>query len=277
MDIITTHFLLDKTEFAKVLYDTNAFLSGGSVLNAFLSENINDDQDLDIFIRIPENNSGYIKGNYYPYEIFVKEKINNFLHSHNYVLDTNYYPIDLDNNPYDKSSISKFIKNVNQYKNGNLRIQIIILYDCCITNFLQTFDLNICRLVICVDKEYNFEFYHKINPYLSKEELDHISSKQMYLHMPNNILNLCIRIKKYLCRGFKLMIPIKVKKDVLKVTDINDYTDFVDNFEKKDVLKVTDIMDVEKAKLSSNDSFETIKNYIDKNYELLCQCRGYIR
>jgi len=210
MDKITNHFSLNYSEFAKALYDTNAFLN----------ENINADQDLDIFLRIPYSriydnftNRYKFKNNYYPYQELAKEKINTFLESHGYKLDVEYSSEEEINNrlrnrdkikdelPYLMSELSKYVKNIMNYWKDNKKIQLITLYDCSIEEFLDTYDLNICRLAICANRNNELYFYYEENNYITKKELEDIQNKKMYIFNPKFINNIANRVKKYISRG----------------------------------------------------------------------------
>jgi len=69
-------------------------------------------------------------------------KINSQL-PHSYLKNTETPDIE-----YMRSALSHFIKNINTYQRDGRKIQIITLYDYSIEDFMETFDLNICRLVI---------------------------------------------------------------------------------------------------------------------------------
>ena len=126
---------------------------------------------------------------------------------------------------YIKSGLSHYIKNIVTYENKTRkkRIQIITLYNCKIHEYLDLFDLNICRIVIeyiefhCnniyyydydyYEKPYEntkggFIYYHDKNNYLNKYELSLISSKKMYIYNPMHPPNLPPRLIKYIDRGF---------------------------------------------------------------------------
>jgi len=246
MEKITNHFELDINKFAKLLYDVNSFISGGSVLSAFLNEYINENQDLDIFLRIPydrEKDRNYycpsFKNYYYPYQELAKEKINNFLESQGYTLDIKYSSEEeiynrLKNRgaiknelPYLQSELSKYVKNIMNYMNNGRKIQLITLYDCSIEEFLDTYDLNICRLAICSDINNNLYFYHEQNNYMSKNELDDIKNKKMYIFNPKFINNISNRVKKYIDRGFKLILINDPQGDKLQEND--DIEDYIKN------------------------------------------------
>lgn len=242
MEKITNHFSVDINKFAKLLYDTNSFISGGSVLSAFLNEDINENQDLDIFLRIPydrekeEKNIPSFKNHYYPYQELAKEKITNFIESQGYILDANYSSEEEINNrlknrsnikdelPYLQSELSKYVKNIMNYMNNGRKIQLITLYDCSIEEFLDTYDLNICRLAICSDINNKLYYYHEQNDYISKQELEHIKNKKMYIFNSKFINNISNRVKKYIDRGFKLiLINDPQGNELQEKDDIEDY------------------------------------------------------
>lgn len=218
MEKITNHFSLDANKFAKLLYDTNSFISGGSALCAFLNKNIQNDQDLDIFLRVPhDRHKRYAHHSYYPYQELATEKIVDFLKSQGY---NNNGPSGSGDSVYGSmkeetngSHLSSHVKYVINYYNNDKKIQLIILYDCRIEEFLNSYDLNVCRLAICANNdEYEFPlgntpkmyFYHKLCKYITKKELDDITNKKMYI-LKSNFDNSVDRIKKYIKRGFTLI------------------------------------------------------------------------
>lgn len=60
-----------------------------------------------------------------------------------------------------KCALSHFIKNIMTFTKDNKNIQIITIFDCTIDEFLDTFDLNICKLAITsCDGELNLYTQH---------------------------------------------------------------------------------------------------------------------
>lgn len=94
--------------------------------------------------------------------------------------------------------------------------------------FLNTFDLNICRLAITqVNKNENdtckrINFYHQINNYLNESELLLIQQRKMYMFSLTNRCNSAERILKYISRRFTLVNP-----KTYEVIDLNKYLQLV--------------------------------------------------
>jgi len=211
MDTLANHFGFTQTELAKLLYDVNAFIAGSAPLNVFTQSKLFDGLDLDIFLRIPYNyenkygaSESKFKCHYYPYEELAKERINNVLYEKGYKKMSQNYNYQSENKPtkdieYMKCALSHFIKNIETYQNNNKKIQIITIFDCTIDEFMDTFDLNICKMVIVGDFEGNLNLYTQ---HLSKDEIEEIRNKEMYIIHPFYPANLEKRIQKYLNRGF---------------------------------------------------------------------------
>lgn len=219
-----SHFDFTEVEMGKFLYDTKSFIAGGFPLNVFLGEKLYPDSDLDIFVRIPydkENLSGdKFKSGYFPYEELVKSKIDTVLtgkgykfQSHSPKYNESFDDKDINEIEYHRCALSHYIKNIINYQKiveatdkspvKKTNIQIITLYDCSIEDFIDTFDLNICRLVL-VGEWSNISFYHDIKLYLDGCELRDIKNKIINVYNPLYPSNLERRLNKYLDRGFLL-------------------------------------------------------------------------
>ena len=260
MEQLLKYFDMTEKDLGELLYTTNAFISGSAPLAVFLEEPIFPDMDLDIFLRVPIelnlNNYSYnTKCSYDNYEILAKQKIHRFLGRHGYDLCREYdmkrsatniciscisYTekyLETEGIEYQLSALSHFIKKVNTYQHKNGRkIQLITLYDCTIENFLETFDLNICRLVIlgsaCVQKDDSYLLKENVSTifqltdvylelmtnHLTQQELDDIRNKYMYIYKPIYPVNLPRRIHKYIGRGFKWVLAKTYKSPISELS-----------------------------------------------------------
>ena len=226
MEQLVEYFGMTEEGLGQLLYTTNAFIAGGAPLAVF-QKRMFEDMDLDIFLRIPVEwcdepwKQTYAdKGFYYNYEALAKEKINGFLTTRGYKLvsenasnrwkkhsNQSLRKIETDDIEYIQSALSHFIKNITTYQDKEDRkIQIITLYDCSIETFMETFDLNICRLVIigCQGSDWGMGL---MTSHLTKLQLDEISNKDMYIYNPLYRPNLAKRIQKYIGRGYRWVRP----------------------------------------------------------------------
>jgi hypothetical protein len=211
MNILSHHFGYTSEELAELLYSTNSFISGSVPLNMFIQKRLFNGLDLDIFMRIPfkfseepSKTSLNLKC-FYPYEKLAKDKFHSSLQSHGYQLvrknESNKWDsknLETNDIEYMKCALSHFIKNILTYEKDGRKIQIITLFDCTIEEFMETFDLNICRIVI-LGKNKELVFY---TDHLTTIELKAIQNKEMYIFNPLYRGNLVNRIKKYINRGF---------------------------------------------------------------------------
>ncbi len=242
MEQLANYFGMTEEGLGQLLYTTNSFIAGGAPLAVF-QKTIYPDMDLDIFLRLPiewssepwKRSYDTGKGFYYNYEGLAKEKINGFLTTHGYELvkknDSSRLPhsyihdTETPDIEYTKSAMSHFIKNINTYQRDDGRkIQIITLYDCSIEDFTETFDLNICRLVIVAKQNANWHM-KLMTSHLTKLQLDEIRNKDMYIYKSLYPPNLPRRIHKYIGRGFKWVMPITYEP-------IKKYSQSLDNIWK---------------------------------------------
>jgi hypothetical protein len=208
---VARHFDFTQEELSDLLYKINAFISGSVPLNIMSQDEIYDDIDLDIFLRIPyDRNNEDVYGNinkkfknwYYPYEELAKEQISTCLKNKGYEIE-NINHISYGKNidfEYRECALSHFIKNINTYKKDNKKIQIITLFDCSIDTFMETFDLDICRFVMVGTDKRCMKFYSNHITY----EAECARDKVMNIYNPLYIKNLKRRIIKYINRGFTL-------------------------------------------------------------------------
>ncbi len=194
MKTLANHFGFTPDELAKLLYKVNAFIGGSAPLNVFIQSKLFDGLDLDIFLRIPydkenaypiceANIKNKFKNYYYPYEELAKEQIINYLEAKGYTQLLHYrYNYQRENKEtkdieYMKCALSHFIKNIVTFQNtkDRKRVQIITLYDCSIEDFMDTFDLDICRMVIMGNAD-NKLYLHK--NHLSSQEMKEIEDKK---------------------------------------------------------------------------------------------------
>ena len=267
-----TDFNISYDELKNILHFTNGFIAGGFALSAFLNNNIKTtlisttlpkNQDIDIFIRIPYTYEHSHKHpwkyifdlGYLPFELLAKEYIINILKSKNYTEDItpgvkdylkskNITTKDINEIEYKNSALSHFIKNITTYINNETKrkIQIIFLYDCKIEDFLETFDLNICRLafIYSYDKD-DLDFYHNMNKYLNDYDLDLIKNRKMYVNISLYTPNLYSRVIKYINRDFE----------------------FIDKNNHSNIITSKYIMDMSD---DDNESIRKIQDYIDDNF-----------
>jgi len=237
MNTLANHFGFTQNELAKLLYDVNAFIAGSAPLNVFTQSKLLDGLDLDIFLRIPydyKNKYGAseskFKNHYYPYEELAKGRINDILCEKGYTKMLQNYNHQSENITtkdieYMKCALSHFIKNIETYQNKNKKIQIITIFDCTIEEFMDTFDLNICKMVITGFEisSINDNGLNLYTEHLSKDEIEEIRNKIMYIINPLYPANLEKRIKKYLNRGFNWVKSID-KTELTKYSkEISDY------------------------------------------------------
>ncbi len=266
---LVEYFGLSYESLEEIIYETKSFIAGSSALTTFLDIPPFDGQDLDIFMRIPLTQEDYLDHNrylskYYPSEKLAKHFINSILEKAGYVSETiseqcnNYCKktrkselnLPLDEIEYYNCALSHYIKNIRTYwkKVGShkiLKIQVITLYQCSIEEFLDTFDLNICRLAICSMQNIradDIHFFHQSNNYLDEHELTLIKSRKMYIHNVLYIANLENRLLKYTKRNFDL---------IDKSTETN-IVDLKEHFEKLNITK----------------SFVGYDEYISKRYKV---------
>jgi len=227
---LTKHFGFTEKELGNLLYQVNAFIAGSSALNVFTNDKLYDGLDLDIFLRIPYTRENQyplgeqFKNHYYPYEELAKDKIISLLESKGYELTLNKHQVgwltdnkDTNEIEYMKCALSHFIKNIMTLTKDNKNIQIITIFDCTIDEFLDTFDLNICKLaIISCDGELNLYIQH-----LSQIEEKEILDRKMYIINPLYKANLKKRVAKYLGRGFDLVHCNT--KEVIDEREIDDY------------------------------------------------------
>ncbi len=252
MNSLAEHFGLDLNDLTDILYKTNGFIAGGSAISVYYNKNIEDDSDLDIFVRIPAKYNEYTCLSLYtPHEKLLQEQYCNFLAKYGYTHTTytnhtiykNNLNEDINEIEYHKCAFSHFIKNITNYTKNNKKIQIIIIYNCTIEEFVEMIDLNICRLVLFSNGKIIY-FYHKHSNYLSNNELYMIYKKNMYVINPLYPANLEKRINKYLKRRFiwidlETEIPLfdgrptNVEVSCYVFTEYNnhiiDYDEFINN------------------------------------------------
>jgi hypothetical protein len=267
-------FNITNFELAQIIKNTNGFIAGGFALGCFLSNGLNKlndcsqqinelfdcpiEQDIDIFIKSPytyekvrsDINIGVgnsTNSNNIPFELLAIQYIDSILKTKNYSkndlnmdvsirMNLSWRNKDLEEIEYHKSALSHYIKNITTWKNEyGRKIQVIILYNCLIVDFIQTFDLSICKIGICWDYVKNkFEYYHKITEYLDANDLYLIKNKKFYICNPLYPSNLEKRIMKYIQRGFTFTKPdgepIFNNDDIIQ-SEVNKY--IIDNFENK--------------------------------------------
>lgn len=273
MEELANFFGMTEECLGQLLYTTNSFIAGGAPLAVF-HKTIFPDMDLDIFLRIPvEWNSepwkrSYDtgKGFYYNYEGLAKEKINGFLSirgyklvkendasrwskinsqlPHSYLKNTETEDIE-----YMRSAMSHFIKNINTYQHEDGRkVQIITLYDCSIENFLETFDLNICRLVIVGSQNCDWRM-ELMTKHLTKLQLEEIRNKDMYIYNPLYRANLARRIHKYIGRGFKWVMPRTYEPLQEYTKSLDDIKEYISETFIPEITTFEEFMEAKKSRL----------------------------
>ncbi len=232
MDKLCKFFGVEYDDLYKVLIDTNSFIAGGAALRTMLMDEDKEpfiDQDLDIFIRLNYSKTEYMKmqedGDFTKYQCdkinkiyqeFFKKYQYKCKYSHNQyrmmVLKTKSSDV-LDYS--DDEILSMYIKNIHVYKNDNGRqAQLIYIFNHKIEEFLNTFDLNICKIAI-VPYLNELQFYHNITNYISDDDLAMIKRKEMYITQISNTGRMANRIMKYIDRGFYW-------RDINKTDEITD-------------------------------------------------------
>lgn len=291
MEQLANYFGMTEEGLGQLLYTTNAFIAGGAPLAVYQKGPMFPDMDLDIFLRIPVEwnsepwkpayNSG--KGFYYNYEALAKEKINGFLTTRGYNLvreneASRWYKINsrLPHNhlkntetpdiEYMRSALSHFIKNINTYQNKKGRkVQIITLYDCSIETFMETFDLNICRMVIVGSQgaDWHMEI---MTSHLTKLELDKIRNKDMYIYNPLYRANLARRIHKYIGRGFKWVMPRTYEPLEEYSQTLDDIKEYISETCIPEITTFEEFMEAKKSRLPSI-SLPDIESESEEEYD----------
>ncbi len=275
MEQLANYFDMTEEGLGQLLYTTNSFIAGGAPLAVF-HKTIFPDMDLDIFLRIPIewNSEPFIKtshngkGFYYNYEGLAKEKINGFLSirgytlvkendasrwnkinsqlPHSYIKNTETSDIE-----YMRSALSHYIKNINTYQHEDGRkVQIITLYDCSIENFMETFDLNICRMVIVAKQNCDWRL-ELMTSHLSKLELDEIRNKDMYIYNPLYRANLATRIYKYIGRGFKWVMPKTYEPLEEYTKSLDDIKEYISGTCIPEITTFEEFIEAKKSRLPS--------------------------
>ena len=154
------------------------------------------------------------------------------------------------------SALSHFIKNINTYQRADGRkIQIITLYDCSIENFMETFDLNICRLVI-VGNNHGIENadwrMELMTSHLTRLELEEIRNKDMYIYNPLYRANLARRIHKYIGRGFKWVMPRTYEPLEEYTKSLDDIKEYISETCIPEITTFEKFMEAKKLRLPTN-------------------------
>lgn len=194
MDKLCKFFGVEYVDLYKVLIDTNSFIAGGAALRTLLIEDDKEpfiDQDLDIFIRLNYSKTAYEKmqedGDFTKYQCDKINKIyQEFFEKYQYKCkySHNQHRMKAINSSdmldySDDKILSMYIKNIHVYKNETGRqVQLIYIFNHKIEEFLNTFDLNICKIAI-VPYLNELQFYHNITNYMSNDELAMIQRKEM--------------------------------------------------------------------------------------------------
>lgn len=184
---LCNYFDLSIVDLSKILYETNGFIAGSAPLNVFVENKLYDNMDLDVFMRITH------------YELKKKySKIfNNYLKLNGYVCtskNARYYSL--------PNEMNRYILQVATYFKCDRKIQLICLDGCSIGSFLDTFDINICKLVLLSLNGKELTFYRD---HLTDEKINEIKEKKMYVTCritTKNTERLRKRIDKYIDRGF---------------------------------------------------------------------------
>jgi hypothetical protein len=216
-------------------------------------------------LRIPydkENdypNNTKFKNHYYPYEELAKEQFYTCLKSKGYIrLLNDGYNYQKDNKPtkdieYMKCALTHFIKNIITFQKGNKKIQIITLYDCNIEDFMDTFDLNICRMVIMGNYDNALCLY---KDHLSQQEIMEIKEKKMYIMNPLYPANLEKRIQKYLDRGFT-WVHSTTREELTEYTySPGEISAYIYNAFDNSVITYEQFIENKKKKTESKNTFE---------------------
>ena len=298
MEQLANYFGMTEEGLGQLLYTTNSFIAGGAPLAVF-QKTIYPDMDLDIFLRLPiewssepwKRSYDTGKGFYYNYEGLAKEKINGFLTTHGYELvkknDASRWNkinsqlphsylknTETPDIEYMKSAMSHFIKNINTYQRDDGRkIQIITLYDCSIEDFTETFDLNICRLVIVAKQNANWHM-KLMTSHLTKLQLDEIRNKDMYIYKSLYPPNLPRRIHKYIGRGFKWVMPITYEPIKKYSQSLDNIWKYISDFEWyfQEIMTFEEFIAVKKSRLPAirlpdieseyESEYEDVVNYV---------------
>jgi len=277
MEQLANFFGMTEEGLGQLLYTTNSFIAGSAPLAVF-QKTIYPDMDLDIFLRLPiewssepwKRSYDTGKGFYYNYEGLAKEKINGFLTTHGYEpvkesdssrwskinskLPHSYLKnTETPDIEYMRSALSHFIKNINTYQRDDGRkIQIITLYDCSIEDFMETFDLNICRLVI-VGKNVGIENadwqMELMTKHLTKLSLEEIRNKDMYIYNPLYRANLARRIHKYIVRGFKWIMGGTYEPLEEYTKSLDDIKEYISETFIPEITTFEEFMEAKKSRL----------------------------
>jgi hypothetical protein len=214
LDKLANHFEIDKRDLINILHSTEGEILGGSLLPCFLEEPFYDNQDLDIFVRLPikchtKQDGSEINSIMYRYEHIMLQFIDNILEKNGYNCAIKkgrlMHQFDelflLDEAQYNNSPLTNYLKNVSTYKKNMKKIQIIVLYNCDMADFVKLFDLNICKLSLRAENIAN-----KLTRYLDEKTVLEIRDKKMRLNLDEQLnKNQESRLQKYRERGFTLI------------------------------------------------------------------------
>lgn len=214
---VAATFGLSPNALYKVLEASHAFIAGGSALSAFLNSNMQDGQDIDIWLPTPVSPRDGLLSNY-PFEKAAVLLIENFLLASGYTrdlkaemearsntsADIEYLRPDEDAPNGWKNPFMTTIRRIHRYKNGwDQKIQVIECYNVSQETVLSAFDFDVCQFF--VDRfsgpELNVRHNH------STETIERIKNGIM-TPVPNS--EYCAgtartqrRVEKYQARGFK--------------------------------------------------------------------------
>jgi len=195
MDILFKQFKINKDVISSILYITDGYIAGSSVLYAYLTNiGLNPEwkpNDIDIWVKVKNNST---KSYVILFETLLKtqgyERVSKREEDYNKENEGDYsYKMD--------SSRFKEIKEVLTFinKENDKKIQVILhKYDTVIDN-LKSFDLSICALAW--NPEINIITIYENN-------LKNIELKKGFLQLENIDSRIKRRIEKYKLRGFKI-------------------------------------------------------------------------
>jgi hypothetical protein len=218
-EILAKHFGLDAKELVRIIHFTDSFIAGGAVLGMLLENKPWQNSDLDIFYTSSSTcEDPLCFSDHKSNDDSNLKIIERFLRNSGYCRTTLWSsstagPLgrktpDIE---YKKSVLKEYVMNIETYFNSDIpgickrRVQIITLHPCNKVEFLNAFDLNICKVALVPKQDsydlcYLHEYVDTINNFQHEYEL--IQKRKLYVSFPAYPPNLEDRLIKYLTRGF---------------------------------------------------------------------------
>jgi hypothetical protein len=221
IDKLAEHFEINNKDLYNILHRTGGEIMGGCLLPLYLNENFYEDQDLDIFVKLPYESKYNDHPNIYNpnmdhpthmmarYEFLMLSYIDKILKNNNFtIFSTEGQILNWSEKlffdsyaKYQETPVGIYLKHVLTYQKNNKKIQIIILFNCDTEDLLKLFDLSICKLHLDTSKINN-----TLTQYIDETTQNEIKNKLMRsIISKHENTHREIRIEKYIKRGFTLI------------------------------------------------------------------------